>query len=203
MAGRRHLFFFYSWLTFTLRRFPYTRPWGESLRSLPAESTVAGRPRDSGCAAGPVHGAAHRADHPVRDPHRAVALSRLRGRPHLAAVGLSGDGAADAQAADRRPVAVRASRSPTRTCPAANLEAFKGMSVFVGLVVSLGSSGIVNQVMSGFTLTYSRALRVGDFVDGRRRRRHRRAGRHAVDEDQDRQRRGRHDSERASWCRRP
>ena len=38
------------------------------------------------------------------------------------------------------------------------------MSVFVGLMVSLGSSGIVNQVMSGFTLTYSRALRVGDFV---------------------------------------
>ena len=36
--------------------------------------------------------------------------------------------------------------------------------MFVGLVVSLGSSGIVNQVMSGFTLTYSRALRVGDFV---------------------------------------
>ena len=38
------------------------------------------------------------------------------------------------------------------------------MSVFVGLVLSLGSSGIVNQMMSGFTLTYSRALRVGDFV---------------------------------------
>ena len=48
--------------------------------------------------------------------------------------------------------------------PGSNSEAFKGMSVFVGLVVSLGSSGIVNQVMSGFTLTYSRALRVGDFV---------------------------------------
>ena len=38
------------------------------------------------------------------------------------------------------------------------------MSVFVGLVVSLGSSGIVNQMMSGFTLTYSRALRAGDYV---------------------------------------
>ena len=48
--------------------------------------------------------------------------------------------------------------------PGSDSEAFKGMSVFVGLVVSLGSSGIVNQVMSGFTLTYSRALRVGDFV---------------------------------------
>jgi small-conductance mechanosensitive channel len=32
------------------------------------------------------------------------------------------------------------------------------------LMISLGSSGIVNQVMSGFTITYSRALRLGDFV---------------------------------------
>jgi small-conductance mechanosensitive channel len=31
-------------------------------------------------------------------------------------------------------------------------------------MVTLGSSGLVNQVMSGFTLTYSRALRVNDFV---------------------------------------
>jgi hypothetical protein len=28
------LFLGYSWLTFTLRQFPYTRPWGESLRSF-------------------------------------------------------------------------------------------------------------------------------------------------------------------------
>ena len=28
------LFLAYSWLTFALRRFPYTRPWGESLRAF-------------------------------------------------------------------------------------------------------------------------------------------------------------------------
>jgi small-conductance mechanosensitive channel len=48
--------------------------------------------------------------------------------------------------------------------PGSNTDAFKGVSVFIGLMISLGSSGIVNQVMSGFTLTYSRALRPGDFV---------------------------------------
>ncbi|MCJ7711257.1 MAG: mechanosensitive ion channel family protein, partial [Chloroflexi bacterium] len=48
--------------------------------------------------------------------------------------------------------------------PGSDTDAFKGMSVFVGLVVSLGSTGFVNQVMSGFTITYSRALRAGDFV---------------------------------------
>ena len=36
--------------------------------------------------------------------------------------------------------------------------------MFVGLMISLGSSGIVNQVMSGLTMTYSRALKKGDFV---------------------------------------
>ena len=48
--------------------------------------------------------------------------------------------------------------------PGSNSDAFKGVSVFVGLVLSLGSSGIVNQMMSGLTITYSRAVRAGDFV---------------------------------------
>jgi small-conductance mechanosensitive channel len=48
--------------------------------------------------------------------------------------------------------------------PGSESEAFKGISVLLGLMVTLGSSGLVNQVMSGFTLTYSRALRVNDFV---------------------------------------
>ena len=48
--------------------------------------------------------------------------------------------------------------------PGSSTKAFKGISVFVGLVVSLGSSGIVNQLMSGFMLTYSGALAPGDYV---------------------------------------
>ncbi len=48
--------------------------------------------------------------------------------------------------------------------PGSSTDAFKGVSVFIGLVISLGSTGIVNQLMSGFMLMYSRALRVGDFV---------------------------------------
>src|SRR5262249_48753767 len=41
---------------------------------------------------------------------------------------------------------------------------FKGISVFLGLMVTFGSTGLVNQIMSGLMLTYSRALRVGDVV---------------------------------------
>ena len=48
--------------------------------------------------------------------------------------------------------------------PGSQTDAFKGVSVFIGLIVTFGSSGLVNQIMSGFMITYSRALRVGDFV---------------------------------------
>jgi small-conductance mechanosensitive channel len=48
--------------------------------------------------------------------------------------------------------------------PGSGSDAFKGVSVFIGVIISLGSSGIMNQIMSGLTITYSRALAVGDFV---------------------------------------
>ena len=48
--------------------------------------------------------------------------------------------------------------------PGASSEAFKGLSVLVGVMLSLGSAGIINQVMSGLTLMYARALRPGDYV---------------------------------------
>ncbi len=48
--------------------------------------------------------------------------------------------------------------------PGSETDAFKGVSVFLGLMFTLGSAGIVQHVMSGFMITYSRALRVGDFV---------------------------------------
>jgi small-conductance mechanosensitive channel len=48
--------------------------------------------------------------------------------------------------------------------PGSQTDAFKGVSVFLGVMVTFGSSGIMNQIMSGFMVTYSRALRVGDFV---------------------------------------
>ena len=38
------------------------------------------------------------------------------------------------------------------------------LSVFVGLMLSIGSSGIVNQAVSGLMLMYTRAMRPGEFV---------------------------------------
>jgi small-conductance mechanosensitive channel len=48
--------------------------------------------------------------------------------------------------------------------PGSNTDAFKGISVLVGLVISLGSTGIINQVMSGLFVVYSKALKRGEWV---------------------------------------
>jgi small-conductance mechanosensitive channel len=48
--------------------------------------------------------------------------------------------------------------------PGSGSEAFKGIGVFVGLMLSIGASGIVNQAVSGLMLMYTRVLRAGEFV---------------------------------------
>ncbi|WP_087689625.1 mechanosensitive ion channel family protein [Pandoraea sp. PE-S2R-1] len=48
--------------------------------------------------------------------------------------------------------------------PGAQSDVFKGLSVLLGLMISLGSAGIVNQLMSGIVVTYSRAFQAGDMV---------------------------------------
>jgi small-conductance mechanosensitive channel len=48
--------------------------------------------------------------------------------------------------------------------PGSQSPAFKGVSVFVGLIFTLGSAGIVNHLMSGLVLVYSRAFKQGDFI---------------------------------------
>jgi len=48
--------------------------------------------------------------------------------------------------------------------PGAHTEAFKGISVLVGLMISLGASSVVGQVVSGFILIYAKVFRPGDYV---------------------------------------
>ena len=157
------LFLGYLWLTFTFRRFPYTRPWGESLRSFIFEQfSVTGE--------GILNSI----------PGLFMVLVILLLTRFVARiVQLLFQGIEAGRLS--LPWIYPETAQPTRKLftlgiwlfgialayphlPGSNSEAFRGLSVFVGLVVSLGSSGLVNQVMSGFTLTYSRALRQGDFV---------------------------------------
>jgi small-conductance mechanosensitive channel len=150
-------------LTFVLRQFPYTRPWGESLRGF-LVLTVEN-----------------------------LGLGILNGLPGLFTVALIflitrflvrvislWFGAVERGSVSARWIYPETAQ-PTRRLltallwlfgavvaypylPGSQTEAFKGVSVFLGLMVTIGSSGLVSQIMSGFMITYSRALRLGDFV---------------------------------------
>lgn len=48
--------------------------------------------------------------------------------------------------------------------PGSNSPAFKGVSIFIGVLFSLGSSSAIANIVAGFTLTYRRAFKVGDRV---------------------------------------
>ncbi len=48
--------------------------------------------------------------------------------------------------------------------PGSQSEAFKGVSVLLGLMVSLGATGVVGQAAAGMMLLYSRTLRTGEWV---------------------------------------
>ncbi len=48
--------------------------------------------------------------------------------------------------------------------PNSNSEVFQGVSVFIGIIVSLGSSSIIGNVMAGMVMTYMRPFRIGDFI---------------------------------------
>jgi small-conductance mechanosensitive channel len=153
----------YWWLTFVLRRFPYTRPWGESLREF-FFSTVTEL----------ALGAAE-----ALPGLFTVALIFLIARFFVRLNNALFDGVEQQRFA--LPWVYPETAQPTRRLlngliwlfalvvaypylPGSGTEAFKGVSVFVGLMISLGSSGVVNQVMSSFMITYSRAFRAGDYV---------------------------------------
>lgn len=48
--------------------------------------------------------------------------------------------------------------------PGSHTEAFKGLSVILGLMVSIGASGVVGQIASGIILVYTYALKRGEYV---------------------------------------
>jgi small-conductance mechanosensitive channel len=48
--------------------------------------------------------------------------------------------------------------------PGSGSDAFKGLSVMAGLMITIGSSGLVSQMVSGLILIYTKAMRTGDYV---------------------------------------
>jgi small-conductance mechanosensitive channel len=157
------LFVMYVWVTFTLRRFPETLPWGDALRAF-----LAGRLLTVGIAIWRV----------IPDMFMVAVIAVLTGFV-VRVVHLLFQAVEDGRIINAR--IHRETAEPTRRILAAALwlfalvlafpylpgsdsDAFRGVSVFVGLVLSLGSSGLLNHMVSGLTLVYSRAVRLGEFV---------------------------------------
>ena len=151
------------WVTFVLRQFAYTRPWGE--RSTQWLLEVLGQ--FALAAASAVPG--------LVTALLIFLLARVATRTNTAFMDRVAQGDIqvkwiDADTADptRRlgnvVIWLFALAMAYPYLPGANSEAFKGVTVLAGLMLSLGASSVVGQAMSGLGLMYSKVLRPGEYV---------------------------------------
>ena len=153
----------YEWLSFSLGRFPYTRPWSEQLNGFLVDtaetlgSGILGALPDLAVAL--VIFAIARAVVQAASPLFARAES---GRSSLA--WLHADTARPTRVLFTAAVWVFALVMAYPYLPGADSEAFKGMSVLIGLMMTVGGASIIGQGASGLILMYSGTLRVGEYV---------------------------------------
>ena len=153
----------YLWLTFSLQQFPYTRPWAAELRAdfldlLQELGTGALRAIPGLFAVVLIFLAARFATRIVDVFFLAVEKDAVKLR------GLQPDTARATRQITIVLLWVFALTAAYPYIPGASTDAFRAIGVFLGLMISLGSSGLVNQVMSGLVVVYSRALRPGEIV---------------------------------------
>lgn len=153
----------YSWLAYSLVQFPLTAPWGEGLAGFLGEKL-----RMIG--SGMLHGI----------PGLVVAAMILAVTRFVARIMANLFNAVEQGQVKMRGVHPDTADATRRIVtvviwvfgiafaypfiPGASSDAFKGLSVLVGVMLSLGSSGVINQAMSGMVVVFSRALKVGEYV---------------------------------------
>jgi small-conductance mechanosensitive channel len=153
----------YEWLAYVLTQFPYTRPWGEKLGDF---------------LLGVVHEIGGGVLHALPNLFIALVIFLLAKaatsllRPvfdHIEQGGgetgwLNRDSAAPTRKLVNVGIWLFALVMAYPYFPGAGSDAFKGMSVLIGLMVTWGGSNLVGQWASGMILMYSRTLRVGEYV---------------------------------------
>lgn len=163
ITGFAILLLIYFWLAFSLNQFPITRPVGERLGGFFVEVVS-----DLGYkAVGAIPGIITVAVIFVIAQAFSLAVSNVTVAVENRRVALP----------FVQPDTARATRQILRFIiwgvalavaypyiPGSDSLAFQGLSVLFGLMISLGSTGVVSQMMSGTVLAYTRALHVGDFV---------------------------------------
>ena len=155
--------FSYEWLSFMLSRFPYTRPWGERLNGYLIGVVV--DILQAIVSAIPGLGVAIAIFFIARS-----LIGLAEGFLDRLAVGGEPPRWLDAEAmpTTRRLMAMVvwlfALAMAYPYLPGAETEAFKGLSVLLGLMVSLGASSLVGQAAAGLIVTYTRTIRMGEYV---------------------------------------
>ena len=157
------LLLIYEWLSLSLAQFPYTRPWGEQLNDFLI-----------GLLSRFVLGIAHA----IPDLLSAAlifwlawALARVM-RNFFAKVAagqvkltwLDADVALITSKLCTGAVWIFALAMAYPYLPGSDTAAFRGLSVLVGLMLSLGASNLVGQMASGLILTYTRTFQNGEYV---------------------------------------
>lgn len=153
----------YEWLSYSLSQFPFTRPLGEQLNhyllnliSKIGSATIKAIP--DLFTAIVIFFLAKMVMH---------ALNTLFDRIEKGSLEVSWL-AADVVSPTRRIVKVAvwlfALTMAYPYLPGSGTEAFKGISVLLGLMISLGASSLIAQAASGLILTYSRIYRQGEFI---------------------------------------
>jgi len=168
--GAIHLLFWtfglllaYLWLSFVLTRFPYTAPWGNQLGAYFAHMS-------SQLALGALRAL----------PGLFTVLVILLAARFLARVVSAFAASVEGgriQVSWLNPESVEATRRVAVVLiwlfaitvaypyiPGSDTAAFQGVSVFAGLMITLGSAGFIGHLMAGLLVVYSRALRAGEMV---------------------------------------
>jgi len=153
----------YSWLSYSLQRFPYTRAWGEGLGSflfLTAKTMIL-----SFADALPgifvivvIFFITRFATKLVKASFTPVEKGQVKTK------WLDPDTAIPTRKILVVFIWLFALVMMYPYIPGSSSDAFKGIGIFVGLIASLGSTALVGQAASGLVLTYSRAFRAGDYV---------------------------------------
>jgi len=157
------IFLAWAWLGFVLARFPYTRPWGEELGArlggLLARAGLAMLDALPGLLLIVIIAFIARAVIRVAR----VFFDRVeQGRLELGR--LDADTVKPTRQIFTIVVWIFALAMAYPYLPGADTEAFKGLTVLVGVMMSLGGASIVGQAFSGLTLMYNGAIRSGEYV---------------------------------------
>jgi len=157
------LLLFELWASFVLHQFAYTRPWGERVAGWLLGLLEQFFDAASGALPGLVTALL------IFLMARAAARisDRLLQRVERGELVL---GAIDAETAGPTARLVKvllwlfALAMAYPYLPGAGSEAFKGVSVLAGLMLSLGASSVIGQALAGIGLMYTRVLRSGEYV---------------------------------------